>query len=213
MWLDPLCLLTKWNVDLSDNTGFPPKNMAGDPDYQQLVVWVTWCWYSGSVFRMPFLIRFPLKLVPLYLICIVCEGCPSTPPRRWVIKGWMGDPLEHDPLQFCFRMSTENNGQHSYLDAYAASCLGWKCLICSKEAQDQIGIHMQFVGDEKVVFTDSIDDSKWVFCTTCKQAYHLSCVTSCTEQQVEAKGWPFICSFNECQGQSVQAGHPSNQPR
>ena len=30
--LDPLCILTEGNFDLSDNRGFPPENMAGDPD-------------------------------------------------------------------------------------------------------------------------------------------------------------------------------------
>ena len=50
----------------------------------------------------------------------------------------------------------------------------------------------QFLGDERVVFTDSIDCSKWIFCTTCKKCYLLSCVTSYTEQQVESKGGLFL---------------------
>ena len=66
---------------------------------------------------------------------------------------------------------------------------------------------MQFLGDGQVVFTDAVDGSKWVFCTGCKQAYHLQCVTSCTELQLEAKGWPFTCTFNECKQVFIQAGH------
>ena len=102
-----------------------------------------------------------------------------------------------------FRM----NNQDAYLQAYAVTCLGWKCFICNEEAKDQIGIQMQFLGDGQVVFTDEVDGSKWVFCTGCKQAYHLQCVTSCTEQQLEAKGWPFTCTFNECKQVFIQAGH------
>ena len=102
-----------------------------------------------------------------------------------------------------FRMSD----QDAYLHAYAFNCLGWKCYIYNHEAKDQIGIEMQFLGDGHVVFTDQLDGSKWVFCTKCKKSYHLQCVTSSTEQQIEAKEWPFICSFNECKQVLFQVGH------
>ena len=67
-------------------------------------------------------------------------------------------------------MGTKYNGQEAYLHAYAASCFRWRCLICNKEAQDQLGIEEQFLGDGKVVFTDGIDGSKWVYCISCKSA-------------------------------------------
>ena len=86
----------------------------------------------------------------------------------------------------------------SYHHAYALSCFGWKCLVCSIEAKDQIGLEMARLGDEKVVYTDGIDGSKWVCCNGCKKCFHLSCVTGDTEEQVEARGWPFLCTFNQC---------------
>ena len=95
-----------------------------------------------------------------------------------------------------------------YQPAYASYCLGWKCFICKKEAKDQIGIEDQFLADYCVVFTDGIDGSKWVFYMTCKKAYHLKCVSSESEQHIQAKGWLFTCSFNECQGAKGQVGHP-----
>ena len=76
-----------------------------------------------------------------------------------------------------------------YHHAYACACRGWKCFICNGEANDQIGIQDQFLADYYVVFTDGIDGTKWVFCMSCKKAYHLQCVTSESEQQIHAKGW------------------------
>ena len=93
---------------------------------------------------------------------------------------------------------SQNPDIDAFYQAYALSIFGWKCLICNNEAKDQIGIEMAWLGDEQVVYTDSIDGSKWVRCNVCKEAYHLACVTSQTEEQVEAKGWPFICTFNQC---------------
>ena len=106
-------------------------------------------------------------------------------------------------------MTTKPIELDPYLHAYACDCFGWKCFICNQEAKDQIGIEDQFLGDGKVVLKDGFDDSKWVFCTICKKCYHLECVTTQTEQQIEAKGWPFTCSFNECQGKQNQPGHQS----
>ena len=57
---------------------------------------------------------------------------------------------------------------------------------------------MVWLGDEKVVYTDGFDGSKWVCCNGCKKCYHLPCITGDTEQQVEAWGWPFPCTFNQC---------------
>ena len=70
--------------------------------------------------------------------------------------------------------------------------------MCNIEAKDQIGLEMASLGDEKVVYTDGFDRSKWVCCNGCKKCYHLSCVTGDTEEQVEARGWPFLCTFNQC---------------
>ena len=95
-----------------------------------------------------------------------------------------------------------------YLHAYACECFGWKCFIGNEEAMDQIGIEEQFLADGYVVFTDSLDRSKWVFCTTCRKPFHLKCVTTQTEHQVKLKGWPFICTFNECQGKKKSSGSP-----
>ena len=110
-----------------------------------------------------------------------------------------------DQVVCYFRMT---GNLDSYLHAHACDCLGWKCFICNGEAKDQIGIEDQFMADEYVVFTDGIDGSKWVFFSTCKKLYHLKCVTCDTEQQIHAKEWPFICTFNECKGKANQAGHP-----
>ena len=90
-----------------------------------------------------------------------------------------------DPVVCYFRMTSNLD---SYLHAHACDCLGLKCFICNEEAKDQIGIKDQFMADGYVVFTDSIDGSKWVFCTICKKPYHLKCVTCDTEQQIHAKG-------------------------
>ena len=68
-----------------------------------------------------------------------------------------------------------------HLDAYEhAKCVDlfkWKCLICSVEARDQVGLEMQHIGDG-VVYTDGIDHTKWVCCHGCKERFHLDCVTS-----------------------------------
>ena len=77
------------------------------------------------------------------------------------------------------------------------------------EAKDQISIEDQFLADDFVIFTDGIDGSKWVFCTTCKKAYHLQCVTYESEQHIKASRWPFTCTFNECKDTKLQAGQPN----
>ena len=41
-------------------------------------------------------------------------------------------------------------------------------------------------------------NSKWVFCNICKKSFHPACVTHLSEEQVDLKGWPFICTFNQC---------------
>ena len=85
-----------------------------------------------------------------------------------------------------------------HLDAYEhAQCVEsfqWKCLICSVEARDQVGLEMQHISDG-VVYTDGIDGSKWLCCNKCKKTYHLECVTSEKEESIK---FPFHCTFNEC---------------
>ena len=88
-----------------------------------------------------------------------------------------------------FRMS-ENVELDQYHCAYTLSCLGGSALL------GLIGLEEAWLGDEKAVYTDSFDGLKWVYCNGCKKCYHLSCVTSDTEQQVEARGWPLLCTFN-----------------
>ena len=36
--------------------------------------------------------------------------------------------------------------------------------MCNIEVKDQIGLEMAWLGDEKVVYTDGFDGSKWVCC-------------------------------------------------
>ena len=104
---------------------------------------------------------------------------------KWHVEG---DPLECDLLVH-FRMNDSKPVElDPYHHVYALSCFGWKCLVCSIEAKDQIGFEMAWLGDENVVYTDGIDGSKWVCCNGCQKCFHLSCVTGDTEEQVEAKG-------------------------
>ena len=71
--------------------------------------------------------------------------------------------------------------------------------MCSIEAKDQIGLEMAWLGDEKVVYTDGIDGSKWECCNGCKKCFHLSCVTGDTEEQVEARGVAISLHFQPMQ--------------
>ena len=51
----------------------------------------------------------------------------------------------------------------AYYHTYAVSIFGWKCIICNFEAQDQIGLENSWFANEKVVYTDQLDQSKWFF--------------------------------------------------
>ena len=44
----------------------------------------------------------------------------------------------------------------AYHHAYALSIFDWKCLICNIEAKDQIGLENDWLGNEKVVYTDGL---------------------------------------------------------
>ena len=46
-----------------------------------------------------------------------------------------------------------------YEHAQCVEAFKWKCLICSVEARDQVGLEMQHIGDG-VIYTDGIDGSK-----------------------------------------------------
>ena len=94
-----------------------------------------------------------------------------------------------------FRMAEKNK---AYYYAYAVSIFGWKCIICNFKAQDQIGLENSWLADEKVVYTDQLDQSKWVFCNICKKSFHLAGVMHLSEEQVDLKGWLFKCTFNQC---------------
>ena len=74
-----------------------------------------------------------------------------------------------------------------HLDAYEhAQCVDlfkWKCLICSLEAKDQVGLKMHHISDG-VVYTDEINGSNWSCCHKCKSSYHLGCVTPGKEENI-----------------------------
>ena len=94
-------------------------------------------------------------------------------PVGAVIRHVEGDPLECS--LFILEMTDSKAVElDPYHHAYALSCFGWKCLVCSIEAKDQIGLEMVWLwlGDKKVVYTDSIDGSKWECCNGCKKSFH-----------------------------------------
>ena len=82
----------------------------------------------------------------------------------------------------------------AYHYAQLAQQFGWKCLICSVEAKDQMGLEEQHLADG-VIYTDNINGTKWLFCNKCKNTYHLNCVCPNMEQNIK---WPFLCRFLEC---------------
>ena len=45
---------------------------------------------------------------------------------------------------------------------------GWKCLICSVEAKDQVRLELQHIADG-IVYIDGIDGTMWVCCQKCKK--------------------------------------------
>ena len=97
-------------------------------------------------------------------------------------------------------------GAEAYLHAYAASIFGWKCVICSIEAPDQLGLNGQHTASETSVYTDGIDHSKWVTCAKCNSYFHLACVTVGTQQtenQINSQG-SFVCTFMGCQAIHAQ---------
>ena len=95
-----------------------------------------------------------------------------------------------------------------YEQAKCVQIYGWKCLICSVEAKDQVGLELQHIADG-VVYIDGIDGTMWVCYQKCKKTYHLACVCPNQPQPTE---WPFVCSFLECKqqvgkGRSTQVGN------
>ena len=87
---------------------------------------------------------------------------------------------------------TQHLDQYEY--ARCVETFQWKCLICSVEAPDQVGLEMQHLSDG-VIYTDGIDQKKWVYCNKCKKTFHLCCVTQGKEENIK---FPFLCRFNEC---------------
>ena len=51
---------------------------------------------------------------------------------------------------------------NAYDHAQCVQMYGWKCLICSLEAKDQLGLELQHIGDG-IVYINGIDGSKWVW--------------------------------------------------
>ena len=102
-------------------------------------------------------------------------------------------PVRYPLDVFFFRMEFT---QHldDYEHAQCVETFKWKCLICSLEAPDQVGLEMQHIGDG-YVYKDGIDQKKWLCCNKCKNTYHLKCVTSEKEENIK---FPFLCMFNEC---------------
>ena len=102
----------------------------------------------------------------------------------------------HDPYPldvFFFRMEfTQHLDQYEH--ARCVKTFQWKCLICSIEAPDQVGLEMQHISDG-FIYTDGINQKKWVCCNKCKKTFHLCCVTQEKEENIK---FPFLCRFNEC---------------
>ena len=67
---------------------------------------------------------------------------------------------------------------------------------------------MQHISDE-VIYTDGINQKKWVCCNKCKKTFHLCCVTQEKEENIK---FPFLCRFNECRKEpKVQVGRSRPQ--
>ena len=64
----------------------------------------------------------------------------------------------------------------AYHHAQLVQQFGWKCLICSVEAKDQMGLEEQHLADG-VIYTDNIDGTKWLFCNKCKNLLTTSTVS------------------------------------
>ena len=179
---------------MSDNIGFPPEKQsqwpglgtAPSPGHLLCQVWVT-------IYSVIFLFLFIAKCCQVSKLYCVWKVSPNSlwVPRNQWLKCWPAWKVTCFNWFVCyFRMTSKPIELDPYHHGYACACLGWKCYICNEEAKDQIGIEEQFLADDFVVFTDDIDRSKWVFCTTCKKAYHLQCVTYESEQHIKASGWP-----------------------
>ena len=80
-------------------------------------------------------------------------------------------------------------------EAYAADCLGWKCTICGPFAKDQVELEMQLIENEKIVLSKN-DNMKWVRCEMCLTKYHLTRVTTESEEKVAKE--IFVCTFEGC---------------
>ena len=48
-----------------------------------------------------------------------------------------------------------------YEHAKCVQLYGWKCLICSVEAKDQVGLELQHIADV-IVYINGIDGTMWV---------------------------------------------------
>ena len=95
-----------------------------------------------------------------------------------------------------------------YKHAKCVQIYGWKCLICSFEVKDQVGLELQHIADG-IVYIDGIDGTMWVCCQKYKKTYHFACVCPHQPQPTE---WSFVCSFLECKqqvgkGRSTQVGN------
>ena len=116
-------------------------------------------------------------------------------PRMWQCK--QNYPLDIN-LPYLLTISFFRMAHPVELNLYEhAKCVqiyGWKCLICSVEAKDQLGLELQHIADG-VVYIDSMDGTKWVCCQKCKKTFHEACVCP---NQPEPTEWPFLCSFLEC---------------
>ena len=109
--------------------------------------------------------------------------------RPWIYPNYDPYPLD----VFFFRMEfTQHLDQYEH--ARCVKTFQWKCLICSIEAPDQVGLEMQHISDG-FIYTDGIDQKKWVCCNKCKKTFHLCCVTQEKEENIK---FPFLCRFNEC---------------
>ena len=87
-----------------------------------------------------------------------------------------------------------------YEHAKCVQIYGWKCLICSVEAKDQVGLELQHIADG-VVYIDSINGTKWVCCQKYKKTNHVACV--CPNQPSQQNG-PFCVAFLSANSKRVR---------
>ena len=78
-----------------------------------------------------------------------------------------------------------------------------KCLICSMEVKDQVGLEIQHISND-IIHVDRIHHTKQVCCYKCKKTYYLECVTSQKQENIK---FSFLYTFNEYRQQGSSEAH------